>query len=211
MGATVGACTGSGLACDCAILRTQEVDDDMGAPLRQPRPMTVDEFLDWDDGTDTRYELIDGKIVAMNPPMAPHARLVIEIGAALRARLPRDCGVYAGGGAVLPGDDHNYRVPDLTVSCVQSREHWVEEPRLIVEILSKSTRKYDMTGKLAFYRSFPSVDEILLVRFDERWCELWQRVGENWSIKDYIGSGELPLRVATTPLPLDEIYVPLEL
>jgi Uma2 family endonuclease len=112
---------------------------------------------------------------------------------------------------VLPDDDLNYRVPDLAVSCVPSREHWVEEPRLVVEILSKSTRKYDMTGKLAFYRSIPSIDEILLVRFDERWCELWQRVSENWSIKDYIGSSELPLRIATTPMPLDEIYAPLEL
>ena len=68
-----------------------------------------------------------------------------------------------------------------------------------------------MTGKLAFYRSIPSIDEILLVRFDERWCELWKRVGENWSIEDYIGSAALPLRITTEPLPLDEIYAPLEL
>lgn len=183
----------------------------MGAPARQPRPTTVGEFLAWDDSTDIRYELIDGEIVAMNPPLAPHARLVAVLGSALERRLRTGCGVYAGGGAVLPGDDLNYRVPDLAVSCVMSRGHWVEEPRLVVEILSKSTRKYDMTGKLAFYRSFPSIDEILLVRFDERWCELWQRVGENWSIKDYIGSSELPLRITTAPMPLDEIYTPLEL
>lgn len=183
----------------------------MGAPVRQPRPMSVAEFLTWDDGTDTRYELVDGEIVAMNPPMAPHARLVAVLGSALERRLPIGCGVYAGGGAVLPGDDHNYRVPDLMISCVTSREHWVEEPRLVAEILSKPTRTYDLTGKLAFYRSFPTIEEILLVRFDERWCELWQRVGENWSIKDHIGSSELPLRITTAPIPLDEIYAPLEL
>ena len=49
------------------------------------------------------------------------------------------------------------------------------------------------------------------MRFDERWCELWKRVGENWSIEDYIGSAALPLRITTEPLPLDEIYAPLEL
>ena len=27
--------------------------------------MTLAEFLDWDDGTDTRYELFDGQILAM--------------------------------------------------------------------------------------------------------------------------------------------------
>jgi Uma2 family endonuclease len=151
----------------------------MGKALSRTVPMTVGEFLRWDDGTDTRYELVDGEVVAMNPPQAPHARLAAVLGFALERRLPRGCGVYAGGGAVLPGDDHNYRVPDLAVSCVASKEHWVEEPRLVVEILSKSTQKHDMTGKLAFYRSLPTIEEILLVRFDQRWCELWQRVGRN--------------------------------
>ena len=31
--------------------------------------MTVDEFLQWEDGTDTRYELVNGFVVAMAPPM----------------------------------------------------------------------------------------------------------------------------------------------
>ena len=93
----------------------------------------------------------------------------------------------------------------------RSREHWVEEPRLVVEVLSRSTQKHDMTGELAFHRSFASIDEILLVRFDRRWCELWQRVGAHWSITDHAGSAELPLRITTAPIPLDEIYTPLEL
>ena len=32
------------------------------------REMTLDEFLRWDDGTDTRYELVGGCVVAMAPP-----------------------------------------------------------------------------------------------------------------------------------------------
>ena len=32
------------------------------------RRMAVEEFLDWDDGTDTRHMLVDGAIVAMAPP-----------------------------------------------------------------------------------------------------------------------------------------------
>jgi len=38
-----------------------------------PRRMTLDEFLQWDDGTDTRYELIEGEIVAMAPAMPDHS------------------------------------------------------------------------------------------------------------------------------------------
>lgn len=36
-----------------------------------PQVMTLDSFLDWDDGTDSRYELVDGQPVAMVPlPLA---------------------------------------------------------------------------------------------------------------------------------------------
>jgi len=54
------------------------------------RRMTLEEFLRWDDGTDTRYELIDGVPVAMAPPAQAHrilaVRLVSRIDAALASR-----------------------------------------------------------------------------------------------------------------------------
>ena len=184
----------------------------MGAPAHQtPRLTTVQEFLAWDDGTDMRHELVEGEIVAMNPPSAPHARLLAVLAGSIERRLPKGCATYIGGGALLPGDDFNYRIPDLTVSCVQSRERWIEQPRLVVEILSPATQRYDLTGKLAFYRALASIEEILLVRCDERWCELWQRVGRHWSIENHAGAASLPLRATTGPIPLDELYLPLEL
>ena len=49
--------------------------------------MTVAEFLEWDDGTDTRYELIDGRPVAMAPVAASHSIIVANLGHALKSRL----------------------------------------------------------------------------------------------------------------------------
>ena len=45
--------------------------------LSQPagRGMTVAEFLEYDDCTQTRYELVDGELVAINPPATRHVRL----------------------------------------------------------------------------------------------------------------------------------------
>ena len=47
--------------------------------------MTLAEFLDWDDGTDTHYELVRGKVVAMAPASARHSVIVSKINAALQA------------------------------------------------------------------------------------------------------------------------------
>ena len=57
----------------------------MAEPAR--RRWTLEEFLAFDDGTDRRYELFDGEIVAMAPTSDIHgalvARLAVGIGAGL--------------------------------------------------------------------------------------------------------------------------------
>src|SRR5439155_7269789 len=54
--------------------------------------MTLAEFLRWEDGTDTRYELLAGSPVAMAPPAVAHGILALRLGAriyaALRSRPP---------------------------------------------------------------------------------------------------------------------------
>ena len=47
--------------------------------------MTVGEFLTWNDGTDARYELIEGRPVAMAPVAASHSIIVVNLG--LRAQV----------------------------------------------------------------------------------------------------------------------------
>ncbi len=42
------------------------------------KPMTLDEFLCWDDGTETHYELIGGFPMAMAPPAEAHRHSLDE-------------------------------------------------------------------------------------------------------------------------------------
>ena len=51
------------------------------------RRMTLEEFLRWDDGTDTRYELMDGFPVAMAPPAEAHRILALRLGSRIDAAL----------------------------------------------------------------------------------------------------------------------------
>lgn len=183
----------------------------MAPPVRDDDPVTVSEFLGRTWPGEWWHELVDGRVVAMNPPRAPHARLVSLVGSALERRLPPGCGLYVGGGAVRAGDDLNYRVPDLSDACGKTGSAWVDEPVLIVEVLSPSTTKLDTGAKLAFYRSMPSVQEILLVASDRRHCELQQRDGDRWTIRDLIGSAVIDLRSIGAAIPLDEIFIALEL
>src|ERR1700730_3802534 len=118
--------------------------------------MTLAEFLRWEDGTDTRYELLAGSPVAMAPPAIAHgllaAQLCIRIGVALQSRRP--CMVRVAAGIVRPGRADTRVVAELAVSCKPSRrgDKLIADPVLIVEVLSPSTGLYDRQTKVADYR-----------------------------------------------------------
>jgi Uma2 family endonuclease len=67
---------------------------------RARKLMSAAEFLEWDDGTDTRYELIDGVPVAMAPGSVHHMQISFNVARladeAVRDRRP--CRTVPGGG-----------------------------------------------------------------------------------------------------------------
>jgi Uma2 family endonuclease len=132
------------------------------------RRMTLDEFLSWDDGTDTRYELWGGIVVAMAPPMARHGRLALALGGELRAALrPRPpCGAFSKAGIALPDRNDTFYVADIAVTCeaLRAEDRLISNPVLIVEVLSPSTAATDRQIKIPDYRRIPSVQEVLARR-----------------------------------------------
>lgn len=175
--------------------------------MEQParHPMTVAEFVHWDDGTETRYELENGRPVAMNPPLARHALISANLWRVLEARLRPPCRAFIGGGVARSDENDEYRLPDLFVSCVPGKHYYFDQPRLVAEIPLPSTENSDRTRKLDFYKSLPSVEIVLLVWQEVRRVELHARRGEVWEVRNIIG-GEVPLAAFSTAIPVEELY-----
>ena len=178
------------------------------APTKQ---MTMKEFLVWDDGTDTRYELIAGCLVAMAPPSPAHGRLVARLGgridAALQGRSP--CAVQSEAGIVRPDRDDTCYVADLAVTCVeiQADERLIRNPVLIVEVLSPSTSAFDRQSKVADYRQIASVREILLIDSQTMFTEILRREGDRW-ITEIMQGPTAILSLSSVPLAirLSDLY-----
>jgi Uma2 family endonuclease len=180
------------------------------------RYMTVDEFLDWEDGTDTRYELIGGVVLAMAPPAPAHGRLsanLIEaIGPHLRSRRP--CAAYTEAGIVRPDRHDTCYVADIAVTCEPPRaeDRLIRDPILIVEILSPSTARSDLQNKASDYRQISSVQEILLIDSTSIFAEVLRREGEQWISEIVQGPAAiLSLRSVPLSIAMSEVYegVPL--
>jgi Uma2 family endonuclease len=169
---------------------------------------TVEEFLEWDDGTDRRYELVDGRIVAMAPPSEAHAAIVMNLGTAIRNQLQPPCRVLGEFGVRLAERADSFYQFDLAVTCApaDAGRRYVADPTLIVEVLSPSTQLHDRGRKLDDYRQLPSVKEILLVASEQRRVQHWRRDGPRWIVEDLIGDADLRLAAVSEPIPLAAIY-----
>ena len=135
--------------------------------LAKPR-ITVDEFLDWAAGRPGRYELFRGEVIKMSPETAGHAEIKGAIYTALlssirQRRLP--CHVLPDG-VVIRIDNETAYEPDAQVYCgekLKGAALEVPNPIIVVEVLSPSTQRVDVSLKLAGYFKLPSVAHYLIV------------------------------------------------
>jgi Uma2 family endonuclease len=178
--------------------------------------MTLAEFLRWEDGTDTRYELLDGMAVAMAPPAIAHGMLALRLGAridaALRSRPP--CFGQSEAGIARPDRNDTCYIADLTVTCTppERGQQLLRDPLLIVEILSPGTALYDRQTKVSDYRRIASVEEILLIDSTSIFAEVLRREGDRW-ITEIVPGPQATLALASIGLTaaMSDLYEGIDL
>jgi Uma2 family endonuclease len=170
-------------------------------------------YLAMERVAETKHEYREGEVWAMAGASPRHNRLaanaIIELGGALRGR---PCVPLGSDQRVHVPARGSYCYPDVTVICGEARYHpadpdSVTNPRLVVEVLSRSTEKDDRGSKFDEYRSIDSFEEYVLVRQDRVHVELRRREGEKrWAILE-LGPGEpLELRSLGITLQVDALY-----
>ena len=125
--------------------------------------LTFEEYLTYEDGTDTRYELVNGELVPMSIGRGIHGLLIdfladqiklaiAELGRA-DAAMSGSVGVRSPRGRRL----NTSRIPDITVLPLAQMEAMIDReavinldeapPLLVVEVVSPSTKKEDYRTK----------------------------------------------------------------
>lgn len=172
--------------------------------------MSVEEFLAWDDGTDIRYELENGIAAAMSPASPTHGRLAQNVGNEIDRHVASrpPCRALQAAGVVVSRKSRKVYVPDVVMTCEElAGTTELREPRLIVEVLSPTTKGIDQKSKVPAYGSLPSVAEIWLVASDERWVLVWKRTSAAW-VADlpYVGRQSFQSAVLDGEVALDRLY-----
>jgi Uma2 family endonuclease len=169
---------------------------------------TLEEFLAFDDGTDTSYQLFEGRIVAMNPPLGGHAALVGRLSRIIGTQLHPPCEVYAEAGIVPVGRRNSWYKADLIVSCALGnyQRQFIAEPVLVVEVLSPTTSAIDFNRKLPDYQQIASLRDILLVSSMERLIRHWRREPDGWVEQAHRRSTMLRLSGLPVAVAMADLY-----
>jgi Uma2 family endonuclease len=145
--------------------------------------MSAEEFLEWGLHQDVGYELVDGVPVAMAAVTRLHDRIVTNVHGMLYNLLRgRKCRAFTGAIAVrIPGGNIRRADAGIDRGIVDDEATTAGEPMLLLEVLSSSTRDFDMFGKLEEYQTVSGLAHIVIVDPDAPQVFHWSRArNEPW-------------------------------
>lgn len=156
-----------------------------------PRPrISPEEYLALERRAETKSEYLDGAIFAMSGASRRHNRIGLNLAFSLDSQLKaKGCEVFANDMRVKVLETGLYTYPDVAVVCGEPRFEDAEvdtllNPRVVIEVLSKSTQDYDRGTKFLHYRALSSLSEYLLIAQDRVHVEHYVRQNESWVLTE---------------------------
>jgi Uma2 family endonuclease len=172
---------------------------------------TLEEYFEMEEKSSILYEYVAGEIFAMADPSQAHEIIAINLASPLHAHLQdRPCRTYKTRRLQFKclGDDFVYR-PDVWVACGDTRNakgDYVDEPSIVIEVLSPSTARIDKREKVSSYREIPALDEFVLVAQKPAHVMIYRRA-EQWQPQILDSLEEvLEFRSVELAIPVRRIY-----
>lgn len=151
------------------------------AEEQEPLYMSEVDYLEFEEQSDIRHEFVNGRVYAMAGAEWEHVMIAQSASSALYAQLRgKSCRVGTNDLRLkVESKKVSYRYPDFMVICGEpnfvGNRKIIDNPTLIVEVLSPSTALEDRNAKLKEYTALPSVQEYVLISQDEARVEVFSR------------------------------------
>ena len=168
--------------------------------------LSEEEYLASEPASELKREYIDGRVYAMAGAGYNHnciaANVLRKFGNHLEGT---PCATFMADIKVKLGKDYVY--PDVLVDCskMSGSDVFSTSPVIIVEVLSRSTRKTDTTTKLIRYFNLPSLQEYVLIEPDFVSVQVLRR-SKNWLPEYFFLGDEVTFESIGLTLPVEDIY-----
>lgn len=174
--------------------------------------ISVEDYLEGENFSEIKHEFLNGEVYAMAGASDRHHRISLNLAKRLDDHLEdSSCQVFMAE-MKLKADAKTFYYPDVFVACDQNpeSEYYREEPILIVEVVSPSTRQTDRREKLRVYQQIPTVQEYVIIEQDKMLIEIHRRQPDGRWITYFYNEGDLDEQIefeaVGLSLNLEEIY-----
>ena len=178
--------------------------------------ISVEDYLAGELVSRVKHEYIAGVVYAMAGARNVHNIIATNAIGALHARLRgRRCRTFNSDTKIrirLPTHTRFY-YPDASVACQQNppEDSYQDDPAVIVEVMSRATRRIDDGEKKDAYLTIPTLAVYLLVEQETAAVIAYRRSDQGFVREVYEGrSAVIPLAEIEAELPLAEIYEGVE-
>ena len=157
--------------------------------------------------SEQKHEYLNGDIHAMDDVSINHQRVISNLICLFANHLHKTAyDVFFYGMKLKVGDIAAF-YPDVMVTCEQDNEndYYITQPLILVEVLSKSTRRMDETTKRCLYQTLPSLQEYVLIEQDIVDIEICRRVN-HWQPEHYFMGDEILFEAIELTVSVNEIY-----
>lgn len=173
---------------------------------------TEEDYLASELVSDIKHEFIDGQVYATACGSDNHGRIAGNIFAEFRSHLKgTPCEAFVAdmkvGSSKSGKKDKDYFYPDVLVDCrdASADKYLAQAPKLIVEVISKSTKKLDLTTKLIRYINLPSLEEYVLIEQDSVSVAVFRK-SQQWMPSFYFLDDTVTFDSIGLTLSVAEIY-----
>jgi len=162
--------------------------------------------------SEVRNEYVDGQVFAMAGASKNHGRICQNISRKFGNHLDNSpCEPFSSDMKVKTSTGH-YRYPDVLVVCDDNfieGGYATKTPTILVEVLSRSTRKIDEQDKLMEYINIPTLKEYVII---EQYCVdvTVYRKNDDWRSKHYFLGQGVYLESIDLTLSVEDIYQRVE-
>jgi len=152
---------------------------------------TTEEYLALEEKAEYKSEYYNGQIFAMAGGSPDHSLIAANIITTLKTVLRATaCHTFSSDLRIAVKQKGFFTYPDAAVICgkierAAGRSDTVTNPKVIVEVLSPSTEKYDRAEKFELYRPLESFDTYILVDSKRIYVEAHQKKGRKWEMESY--------------------------
>ncbi len=168
--------------------------------------LSVPDYLEGERISEVKHELMEGYVYAMTGASKNHERLSGNVYTEFSKHLEKSpCEPFGSNTKVRVGD--NFFYPDAMVVCddQSDNDYYTESPVIIVEVLSKSTRRKDQTNKREHYLQIPTLQEYILIEQDSIDIEIFRR-NDNWRSQHYYSGDQITLDSIGLTLSVETLY-----